>query len=208
MQKRLVYIIKSKEISSLDISIKYNKQHKDVLDTIRKILESNSDLKDCFIESTYKNTRGRMYPCYLLNEKAQDILNTKYEYSCVNPRFEFKFYDILKNLFPSQTIIPQYKILSYRIDFFIPDLGLIIEYDEEQHKYQKDYDQLRSSNILNELDRMLENNIPFYNGYVPKDNVSFSVVRIDKGNEIDGIRKVCIQITKNTNRPCSDFMAA
>ena len=63
MQKRLVYIIKSKEISSLDISIKYNKQHKDVLDTIRKILESNSDLKDCFIESTYKNTRGRMYPC-------------------------------------------------------------------------------------------------------------------------------------------------
>ena len=55
---------------------------------------------------------------------------------------------------------------------------------------------------------MLENNIPFYNGYVPKDNVSFSVVRIDKGNEIDGIRKVCIQITKNTNRPCSDFMAA
>lgn len=204
----MVYIIKNEEISSLDISIKYNKQHKDVLDTIRKILESNSNLKDCFIESTYKNARGRIYPCYILNGKAQDILNTKYKYSCVNPRFEFKFYDILKNLFPSQIIIPQYKILNYRIDFFIPDIGLIIEYDEEQHKYQKDYDQQRSFNILNELERIKKNNIPFYDEFVLKNNVLFSIVRIDKGNEIDGIRKICIQITKNTNRPCSDFMTA
>lgn len=202
----MIYIIKSNEISSLDISEKYNKQHKDVLDTIRKILESNPDLNNSFIESTYKSSRGRTYPCYLLDEKAQGILNTKYKYSCMNPRFELKFYDILKNLFPSQIIIPQYKILNYRIDFFMPDLGLIIEYDEEQHKYQKDSDQSRSFVILNELKRMIENNLPFYNGYMLKKNPSFAVVRIDKGNEIDGIRKICIQITKNTKKSCSDFM--
>ena len=74
--------------------------------------------------------------------------------------------------------------------------------------FARNNDQQRSFNILNELERIKKNNIPFYDEFVLKNNVLFSIVRIDKGNEIDGIRKICIQITKNTNRPCSDFMTA
>lgn len=33
-----------------------------------------------------------------------------------------------------------------------------------------------------------------------------SVIRVNKGNEIEGLRNICVKITEHTMRPCSDFM--
>lgn len=103
--------------SSIDIARKFNKNHKDVLESIDKILQSNKKLSLDFILSEYKNTRGRVYRCYYLTNNAVNILNTKYTYSAINPRFEFKFETMLREFFPSEKIFTQYKVLNYRIDF-------------------------------------------------------------------------------------------
>lgn len=33
-----------------------------------------------------------------------------------------------------------------------------------------------------------------------------SVIRVNKGNEIEGLRNICVKITEHTMHPCSDFM--
>lgn len=130
----------------------------------------------------------------------------------MSPRFEIKFNNLLSEMFPNEKIISQYRILDYRIDFFMPDLHIIIEYDEEQHKYQKKNDGIRIKNILNELNRMVIDGEPLYDGDASEPNPwldgknIFSVIRVEKGKEIDGLRRICIEITENMMAPCSDYM--
>lgn len=198
--------------SSREVAEKFGKENKHVNEDIRRILKSNADLQYEFILSTYINSRGRIYPYYLLTNTALNILITKYRYSAINPRFEYKFGDLLRQMFPSEIIISQYKILTYKIDFFMPELNIIIEYDEEQHKYSKEKDHKRINEIKDELNRMIISGIPLYDGDLAepkpwlKGKNIFSVVRVKKGNEIDGLRNICIKITENTMQPCSNFM--
>lgn len=198
--------------NSKEIANKYNRKNKHVNEDIRHILESCPSLESEFILSEYTSSRNRKYPLYLLTEKALNILDTKYSYSAMSPRFEFKFENLLREMFPSEKIFTQYQILNYRIDFFMPDVQIIIEYDEEQHKYSKNKDIQRMKEIKAELNKMLVNGEPFYDGDSSEPNPwldgvdSFSVIRVEKGKEIDGIRKLCIEMTEHTMRSCSDFM--
>ena len=52
-------------------------------------------------------------------------------------RKEIKFLDKLQEALKPFDLegIKQYKILNYRIDFYIPKLNIAIEYDENEHKY-------------------------------------------------------------------------
>ena len=198
--------------NSREIANKYNRENKHVNEDIRRILKSCPSLESEFILSEYTSLRNRKYPLYLLTEKALNILDIKYSYSAMNPRFELKFENLLREMFPLEKIFTQYQILNYRIDFFMPDVQIIIEYDEEQHKYSKNKDIKRMKEIKTELNRMLINGEPFYDGDSIEPNPwldgvdSFSVIRVEKGKEIDGIRKLCIEMTEHTMRPCSDFM--
>ena len=197
--------------SSLEVAEKFGKRHDSVLRDIDKIIKSNNKLKTDFILSNYTNSRGKNYRCYLLTNKAIEILETKYIYSAMNPRFELKFENLLRSLFPSIVILSQYPILNYRIDFFMPDLCIIVEYDEEQHHYTQKADTKRIDDIKNELNRMLLAGESFYDdnkktSKLLKDISSFSVIRVKKGHEIDGLRNICIEITSKTAHSCSDFM--
>ena len=215
-KNELVELFKSENntiwVESTVVGEKFGKSHNHVIRDIKKILESNSNMKNHFIESTYKNTRGREYINYKLDEVAFNILCTKYQYSSMNPRFEIKFGNLLNQMFPHEKIISQYCILNYKIDFFMPDIYMIIEYDEDQHKYQKESDAIRMKNILKELNRMVVEGEPLYEGANDEPNPHldgkniFSVVRIEKGKEIDGLRKLCIEMTEHTMNPCSIYM--
>ena len=198
--------------SSRYVAEKFGKRHTHVLDSIKNILKSSPELSSEFILSHYKATNGKLNPCYILSKKGLSILETKYTYSAMSPRFEFKFGNMLREMFPSEKIFAQYPILNYRIDFFMPDVNIIIEYDEEQHKYLKAEDVKRMNEIKSELNRMIVAGEPLYdNG---SDDPSpwlegkdiFSVIRVKKGKEIEGLRNICIEITENTNQPSSDFM--
>lgn len=198
--------------SSNDIAEKFGKRHDQVLRDIDNIIKTNQALQSDFILHSYKNSRNKKYRCYVLTNKGLNILNTKYIYSAMNPRFEYKFECLLREMFPSEIIISQYRILNYRIDFFMPELNMIIEYDEKQHKYSKEEDSKRMKEIKSELNRMVVVGEPLYNGYSNEPNPwlkgmdIFSVVRVKKGKEIEGLRNICIEITENTNQPCSNFM--
>lgn len=199
-------------VNSRELAKKFGKQNKHVNETIRSILKSTPQMEKHFKKSTYKSKRGRIENCYDLDEVALNILNIKYKYSSMNPRFEIKFKNLLYEMFPNEKIIPQYHILDYRIDFFMPDLHMIIEYDEDHHKYQKENDDIRMKDILNELNRMIIDGEPLYDGdssepnHWMKSKKMFSVIRIEKGKEIDGLRRLCIEITENMMTSCSNYM--
>ena len=61
--------------------------------------------------------------------------------------FEINLNEILQGI---TKIIPQYSVLGYRIDFYLPDLNIAIEYDELAHKNYKN-DNKRQTDIENYL---------------------------------------------------------
>lgn len=66
-------------------------------------------------------------------------------------RQEFVFgKNIVENLFSDYEIIPQYKILNYFIDWYIPELNIAIEFDEKYHENKKG-DNTRQKEIEKEL---------------------------------------------------------
>ena len=69
-------------------------------------------------------------------------------------RKEIKFLDKLQEALKPFDLegIKQYKILNYRIDFYIPKLNIAIEYDENEHKdYSYKQQQGRQKEIENSL---------------------------------------------------------
>jgi very-short-patch-repair endonuclease len=44
-------------------------------------------------------------------------------------------------------VVPQYNVLNYKIDFYLPFFHIAIEYDENEHTYHDKYDELRQQEI-------------------------------------------------------------
>lgn len=198
--------------SSRDVAEKFGKLNKHVNEAIKKLIAANPDMKEHFIVSEYKSSRGRYEKEFLLDEVGWNILIYKFGFSAMNPRFEIKFKTVLQELFPGLKIIHQYFISGYKLDFFIPDLNMIIEYDEEYHKYILEKDSKRINIVLKNLQNMINNNMPLYDQdkymrkYLLKNSDILSVVRVQKGNEIKGIKDICTEIEKCSNFSCTYFM--
>lgn len=60
-------------VSSLEVSRNFQKEHKNVLQTINNLAAENSAAKNLFYESTYEN-RGKQYPMYLMNRDGFTLL--------------------------------------------------------------------------------------------------------------------------------------
>lgn len=60
---------------------------------------------------------------------------------------------IVDAMFKNYTIIRQKPVLKYRIDFYIPELNIAVEFDEEQHhtKSGKEADERREFEIKQEI---------------------------------------------------------
>lgn len=109
--------------------------------------------------------------------------------SIYETRKEIEFLECLENTLLPFNIkgIRQYKILNYKIDYYIPSLNIAIEYDEDNHKnytYEQHYG--RQAEIENELDcrfiRVRDENSYEYNvGYVIKEmfNIKSSPFRLE-----------------------------
>ena len=67
---------------------------------------------------------------YLCNYIGKDIAMKRMH------RKEYHFNEIIENLFNKYKIIPQFQVMNYRIDWYIPELKLAIEYDEKYHENQ------------------------------------------------------------------------
>jgi very-short-patch-repair endonuclease len=87
-----------------------------------------------------------------VKEKLLNFLGIKKEYLIYIKETEFRkelkiFVKTIYNL----EVETQYPVKNYRLDFYIPEFNLAIEFDEKYHKYQKEEDKKRENEIKNIL---------------------------------------------------------
>ncbi|ORZ29944.1 hypothetical protein BCR44DRAFT_23410 [Catenaria anguillulae PL171] len=82
-------------------------------------------------------------------ELAQELGFTKHEVFFV-PK-ELSFYKILSKVFKHYTLLHQYIVNKYRIDFFVPELNLAIEFDELHHNSHVAKDMERQERIQEQI---------------------------------------------------------
>lgn len=193
-------------VSSRQVAESFNKQHSHVLRTIKNIIKRNPELDKNFIESEFEN-RGKKYPEYLLTKEGKEIIESKFKYNIKSAKFEYKFYNLLKEFFPNQNIIYQMPVLSFRVDFYLPFANIIIEYDEKHHKYSTEKDEIRIKEIRKEIMRKISQGIPLFEGdetdCLPwlKDKDILHVIRVKEGEEIKGIREILITMYEDAIDP-------
>ena len=121
-------------------------------DKIKRVLQKeNGD----FVNQSLINERGLITACSG-RPKGKELLNFLMveDKIIIKPRKEYIFgEDIIYNLFDDYIIIPQYSVLGgkYIIDWYIPQLKLAIEFDEDNHKYKLEDDKKRQREIEEHL---------------------------------------------------------
>ncbi|GGA69493.1 DUF559 domain-containing protein [Ornithinibacillus halotolerans] len=102
----------------------------------------------------------------------------KKEFLVFVPIKERRFGEMLKNSLEGIVdIYDQYKVDNYIVDFYIPQLELVIEYDEKHHKEQIKDDKIRQEYIEEKL------------------GVQF--IRVNEGKELQGLNQVIKLLLKN-----------
>ena len=194
-------------VSSRQIAEDFGKRHADVIKAIENIIKRNPELDKDFIESTYTDKSNRQTKEYLLTEEGKEIIENKFKYNTRNAKFEYKFYNLLKEFFPNENIVCQMQVLSFRVDFYLPFANMIIEYDEKHHKYSTEKDKIRIKEIRKEIMKKISQGIPLFEGdeaeYSPwlKDKDILHVIRVKEGEEIKGIREILITMHEDAINP-------
>lgn len=117
---------------------------------IRVLLDKNPELTTHFTKQGYANKQNyQIYYEYDIDSYGVEVLENKYKFNIRSARYEVKFLNELIDFCNEvgYNIIYQYTISRYRIDYYIPDLNLAIEYDENFHKRQMHKDMIRESKI-------------------------------------------------------------
>lgn len=185
-------------ICSIDVAERFGKPHRQILDIIRKILCLDCNAKAFFVESEYVTKQNKTLKCYEMNFSGFSLLTDTWGFSrgasapvkaaiiaefgetCVvlsssRTRREDCFHEMLTEIFPQTKILRQYHIAGYRVDFYMPEHFLFIEFDEEQHfsESHRQNDSERwaaiSSFVNDEFDDKIE------------------LIRVDVGHELRGI---------------------
>lgn len=133
--------------NSEDIAYDFNLTHDTIKRWIKKAIQRHPELKTSFSKAT-KNRKV----VYEIDDAGYDYLCNIYKgVKPASSEYLFK-----EALFPfidelGYTIEYQKTILSYRVDFYISELNMVIEHDEEYHRQVKvsQYDKTRETYIIN-----------------------------------------------------------
>lgn len=162
------------KLSSNEIAIALEIEHKKILRDIRKYISKCSDAENHFIKSTYIDCQNKKRPCYFIDSiGVKIIIDNKYktpklynliklyndtfdenaETIILSDRFENSFINDLEEFLNNFGIHGKRQFIcgNYFIDFYIEELNIAIEYDEEQHKYSQAYDIERQKYISDKL---------------------------------------------------------
>jgi very-short-patch-repair endonuclease len=178
-------------IDSLKIAEMYDRRHDHITRDIKVILEREPAYMSHFVETKYKNKRGKAYPCFLLSKEGEERLRSRYDHNIQSFRIEKAFGEWLDILFDSLHIEKQKRVGKYRVDFYLPDFSIIIEYDEKEHKYKEYLDQKREEEII----RIMQSK-----GVKPK------IIRVQQGKEIIGIKEIILTIEEISKEPVTNYM--
>ena len=199
--------------------------HSDLLKKIRKEIEIYKELG--IQESTYKDKKGEQRPLYILNFECVDYLRNLSKYdiraycyvletyfdknievtTIPNIRKEILIDKILQAWFDEEYIERQYQVLNYKIDYYIKECNLIIEYDEfaTHHSNKYDEDCRRMEEITDYLFEEWRND-PDGDAYdqqkFTKKEQIFQVVRIKEFEEEKGLNEL-FEILTGDDKVCS-----
>ena len=135
--------------TSLDVAEHLEIKHFYVLQKIRKMQEIK---RGNFIKGNYTNSRNRKYTMYSMDKESYDILILyKKCRSTLGKSLENDFYKLLSDLLPKCKIIRNKKIGIYKVDFYLNDYKIIVEFDEKHHDYTKNKDLKREKEILGNI---------------------------------------------------------
>jgi very-short-patch-repair endonuclease len=111
--------------------------------------------------------------------KNQDVISNLINW-CQNKttdrflRLELEYGKLLNTVFSNITkVAPQFLVNSYRIDFYLPEYNIAIEYDEKHHSKPK--------NQVNDLEREI----------VIKTILGCKIIRVEEGKEIESLNTIC-----------------
>ncbi len=114
MTNELVIIQNNQAVtSSLQVAENFEKQHKDVLESIRNLMAENSAVKNLFHEEEYTNNRGRKYPMYYMNRDGFTLLAMGFN---GKKALDFKLKYIEQFNLMEEKLKSQVTIASYMID--------------------------------------------------------------------------------------------
>lgn len=137
------FALNRKEISEYNIEIKTM-----IPNNVKSIILFTSSgylkLVKTFVNNTEYKIIKKVYE-FLGGDENIDIYVS-------NERFEISFLKLLEEALKEIDVemIHQYYVSGYRIDFFLPEYNLAIEYDEEAHKFYKEEDKTREEKIVKE----------------------------------------------------------
>lgn len=195
-------------VTSRQVAEDFEKRHSDVLRAIENLIKRNPELNKDFVESKYQHPQNKLwFSEYLLTRQGKEIIESKFKYNTRNARFEYKFYNLLKEFFPNENIIYQMPVLNFKVDFYLPFANMIIEYDEQHHNYSTEKDEIRIKEIRKEIMEKISQGIPLFEGdeaeYSPwlKDMDILHVIRVKEGEEIKGIREILITMHEDAINP-------
>jgi len=121
-------------MTSREVAELTGKLHKHVMRDCRK------HIHELITTSSYLSGNGEQRPQFIVEPQGVDILLSRYNSvkgdfkGRAVVRHEYIFgEDIVSKLFNGYEVMPQFKVLGYRLDWYIPELKLAIEFDEPQH---------------------------------------------------------------------------
>ena len=178
--------------------------HRTLLKSISLIVEAGELEDSDFASSFYTSSQNKKLPCFEISNDALIYLLSSRRTFCNTPkrrssalkildsigcesrivigardRFEDSFYSLLVSFFGDIKIIRSYPVSGYFVDFYIPEISLFIEYDDEYHFIgsQKENDFNRWKEIKTAITKKTDGIHPW-------------LVRVRKGREIEGLRVI------------------
>jgi len=194
--------------TSKDLAEAFGLVHRDITKRIKAIIDELAEMSDgMFIDSSF-TSRGKTSHCFKITKSGMPLL-LQYRMFSSSPshaslkskilsdyeiehqvvvgrasRFEDSFYSMLCDFVGKESVVRQFPVLKYRVDFFIKPCSLFVEFDEEHHlsATAKANDKKRWDEISDEIESIT--------------SVKPRLIRVKKGGEVSALSKIAACICR------------
>lgn len=193
-------------ISTTEIAKRFGRAHRNVMRDVKRLLDyEDYCISALFTESSYISLQNKDLPSYNMGLNGFCLLTDTWGYSrgesaivkaeilnefgesfvvvgSARTRYEDDFFRVLKEFIAMDSVIRQFPVGGYRVDFYLPNYGIVIEYDEEQHfsKSAKLKDGERELAVIDYFLREFDDTV--------------RIIRVKKGEEMRGLSRIAGEI--------------
>jgi hypothetical protein len=135
-----------------------------------------------------------------MDRKKFLALVERFQYGATSPSFETGYISIIQEMFPGILMLPEYRIMKYRVDLYIPIFSVIIEIDGNFHAKKEKEDKLRELNIKRYFLDSFEDEFHLINkvfGFESEpEPIKVEFIRIKHNHIGAGLKDLCVHIEK------------